>query len=250
MLGKNTLKFIKSLQQKKFRKQENAFFVEGAKNVTELLQSDFECIYLLYTPRFKSEYPDLVRSCGGQKYETTEAVLVATGSFSSNDYALAVARIKPDAPLQVEKGELALALDEVRDPGNLGTIIRIADWYGIRKLYLSQQCADFYNPKVLNASMGSFSRVSFQYVSLEPVLSAIELPVYGAFLEGKSIHSLDIEPEGIILVGNESKGISPGLEPFVSQKVTIPSFGRAESLNVAIATAVLCDNFRRMGGLS
>jgi TrmH family RNA methyltransferase len=249
MPSKNTVKFIKSLQQKKFRKQENAFFVEGAKNVTELLQSDFECLYLLYTSKFESEYPGAVNDCPCEKYLTNEATLVSAGSFASNEYALAVAKIKPEIDFTLEKGELALALDDIRDPGNLGTIIRIADWYGIKKMYLSLNSADFYNPKVLNASMGSFTRLSFRYASLEQELSNAAVPVYGAFLDGVNIHTLREKPEGILLMGNESKGISPSLHDLVTRKVTIPAFGKAESLNVAIATAVLCDNFRRWGSL-
>ena len=146
----------------------------------------------------------------------------------------------------IDKDELVIALDDVRDPGNLGTIIRIADWYGIKKLVLSPQTAEFYNPKVLQASMGSFTRVSFFYEKLETVFERWKRPVYGAFLEGENLHQLTRLDPGIILMGNESKGISSELKPWVTQKVTIPGFGHAESLNVAIATAIICDNFKRL----
>lgn len=245
MLSKNTFKFIKSLQLKKFRKQENSFFVEGTKNVTELLGSDFEVTHLLFTDRFKESCRELVDSFAAEKYEVTPEILQKIGSFLSNDSALAVGKTKRNLPISIEPGELILVLDDVRDPGNLGTIIRVADWYGIKKLIFSEQTADFYNPKVLNASMGSFTRISFFYTDLKDFLKEVNLPVYGAFLEGQNIHQLDLKGEGVILMGNESKGISRELIPLVTHKITIPSFGVAESLNVAIATAVICDNFRR-----
>src|SRR5690554_825822 len=245
MLSKNTVKFIKSLQQKKFRKQENAFFVEGTKNVTELLGSDFNVTHLLYTPKFAERHSDLIQISGAQVMEVAPKQLQSLGSFLTNDSALVVAEIKDNIPFKLQENELVIALDDVRDPGNLGTIIRIADWYGIKKLLLSEETADFYNPKVLNASMGSFTRMNFFYTNLEEYLSDTELPVYGAFLEGHDIHRVDLKQVGIILMGNESKGISQELASLVTTKLTIPSFGHAESLNVAVATAVICDNFRR-----
>lgn len=245
MLSKNTVKFIKSLQQKKFRQLENSFFVEGTKNVTELMQSDFKVTHLLYTEKFASSHQSMIRSFPGQKYEVLPGLLASTGSFSSNDSALAVAHKKENRPFLVDHGELALALEDIRDPGNLGTVIRIADWYGVKKIVLSEQSADFYNPKVLHASMGSFTRVAFFYTALDRYLSEADVPVYGAFLDGDNIHRLNLEARGIVLLGNESKGISEGLEQLVTRKLSIPSFGGAESLNVAIAAAVICDNLRR-----
>ena len=245
MLSKNTVKFIKSLQQKKFRKQENSFFVEGTKNVTELLDSDFKVTHLLYTAQFVERYEAQVEASGALKYEVTPKTLVSAGTFLTNDSALAVAEMKQNDLFNVQENELVIALDDVRDPGNLGTIIRIADWYGIKKLIFSEETADIYNPKVLNASMGSFTRISFFYTDLAKYLKTSPFPIYGAFLEGEDIHSKKLKPEGIILMGNESNGISGSLTSLVTQKLTIPSFGRAESLNVAVATAVICDNFRR-----
>ncbi|KEO72555.1 TrmH family RNA methyltransferase [Anditalea andensis] len=245
MLSKNTVKFIKSLQQKKFRRQENAFFVEGAKNVTELLNSDYEITHLLFTETFKSEQWSLIKRCGAEKYEVSPNQLGAIGTFQTNEAAIAVAKIKENAVFRLNPDELALALDDVRDPGNLGTIIRVADWYGIKKLILSEQCADLYNPKVLNSSMGSFTRVALFYTDLGPYLRTVKAPVYGAFLDGDNIYRSQLSKNGIILMGNESKGISRELIPYITHKITIPQIGLAESLNVAIATAVICDNFRR-----
>jgi RNA methyltransferase, TrmH family len=156
--------------------------------------------------------------------------------------------MKPNVPFTPEKGELVIALDEVRDPGNLGTIIRIADWYGINKLVFSTHSAEFYNPKVIQATMGSFTRVEFFYADLNEVFSQWKLPVFGAFLDGENIHQMGKINPGVILMGNESNGISSDLAKQVNHKVTIPGYGQAESLNVAIATAIICDNFKRLLG--
>lgn len=248
MLNKNTVKFIKTLRQKKFRQEENSFFVEGAKNVTEVLRSDFKVSHLLYTDKFATGHQELIQACEGEKYQVNAKTLESLGLFKTNEYALAVAEIKENKPFLVNKAEMAIVLDDINDPGNLGTIIRIADWYGINKIIMSPQTADFYNPKVLNSSMGSFTRVSFFYTELEDYLSDCKVPIYGAFLKGENIHHLELKPEGIVLMGSESHGVSEKLWPLVSRKLTIPSFGGAESLNVAIATAVICDNLRRAGG--
>lgn len=247
MPSKNTVKFIKSLQLKKFRKQENSFFVEGNKNVTELLRSDFIVTHLLYTSKFENLQTNLVGAFGGEKYEVSPQFLASLGSFVSNDSALAVAKIKENKPISVEPGELVLALDDINDPGNLGTILRIGDWYGIKKMIFSRHTADFYNPKVLHASMGSFTRMAFVYTDLSLFIQESHVMVYGAFLHGENIHETVLKNEGILLMGKESTGISKELEGLVTQKLTIPAFGAAESLNVAIATAVICDNFRRYG---
>jgi RNA methyltransferase, TrmH family len=245
MLSKNTLKFIKSLQQKKFRKQEQSFFVEGGKNVTEFLTSDYEVTQLLFTPKFAKENSSLVLSFSGEKYEVDQKTLESVGTFQSNDSALAVGKIKANVDIEPKSSEWLIALDDVRDPGNLGTIIRIADWYGIKKLLISNESADFYNPKVLHASMGSFTRLSFYYTDLADYLSRLEIPIFGAFLDGEIIYHTDFGEGGIIVMGNESNGISKEVEQLINHKVTIPRFGHAESLNVAIATSIFCDNVRR-----
>jgi TrmH family RNA methyltransferase len=136
-------------------------------------------------------------------------------------------------------------LDDIRDPGNLGTILRIADWYGIRKLICSSSTADVYNPKVISASKGSFTRVEWYYCELNAYLKERSVPVYGAFLDGANVHTHGFEKSGYIVLGNEANGISFEVEQLVSQRITIPRFGGAESLNVGIATAIICDNLRR-----
>ena len=246
MLSKNTVKFIKSLHQKKYRLESAKFFVEGEKSVVEVLQSSFTVDLLLVTQEFATKHAALLSGKAFEVLFVTPNQLEQLGQYQSNDAALAVVQMKPNQAFLPEKGELILALDEVRDPGTLGTIIRIADWYGIKKLIFSSHTAEFYNPKVIQSSMGSFTRVQFYYGDLAQAFQEWKLPVYGAFLEGESIHELTNPTPGVLLLGNESQGISKEVEKWVSSKITIPSFGKAESLNVAIATAVFCDNFKRL----
>lgn len=242
MLSKAKIKFIKSLQLKKYRKQEQCFVVQGAKSVQELIASDFEVVMLLGTPDFLSAH----RPAGKVEVdEVTEKELVGLSEFQSNDTALAVAKMKPNDPVKVGTGEFALVLDDIRDPGNLGTIIRTADWFGITRIIASDETADVYNPKVISATMGSFTRVEIFYTDLEDYLSGVKHKVYGAYLDGSDVHRMSFGEEGLILIGNESRGISPSLERYVTDKVTIPRYGHAESLNAAIATAVICDNIRK-----
>jgi TrmH family RNA methyltransferase len=241
MLSKAKIKFVKSLQIKKYRKQEQCFVVEGAKSVQELLNSDFEIVSVLGTWEFLSG-TNLKRV--HDVIEVTANELEEIGDFQSNDSALAVARMKENQPFKVVSGEFAVALDDIRDPGNLGTIIRTADWYGITKIIASEETADFYNPKVIHSTMGSFTRIQIFYTDLGKYLKEQPHRVFGAYLHGTDVHEVDFGNQGIILIGNESRGISPVLETMVSDRITIPRFGAAESLNAAIATAIICDNLR------
>ncbi len=242
MLSKAKIKFIKSLQIKKYRKQEQCFLVEGAKSVHELLNSDFELVTLLGTSDFLST---VHKSLKCEVIDVSSKELEGLGEFYTNDSALAIARQKVNKPISILANEFTLILDDIRDPGNLGTIIRTADWYGINKIIASLGTADFYNSKVISASMGSFGRSQIFYTSLEDYLSNIKLKVFGAYLEGNDVHQVDFGKGGCIVIGNESKGISPSLEKFITDKITIPRYGKAESLNAAIATAIICDNIRR-----
>ena len=244
MLSKVTIKFIKSLQVKKYRKQEQCFLIEGAKSVEELLASDFEVVKLLGTADFlygRKLPPRL------DVVEVPESTLEGLGEFQTNRSALAIARLKPNTPLFASAFEYGIVLDDIGDPGNLGTIIRTADWYGIQKIIASPATADFYNPKVVSATMGSFTRVQVFYSDLADYFSKNTLPVYGAYLDGEDVHQVPFGSGGLILIGSESHGISSALSNFVTDKITIPNYGKAESLNAAIATAVICDNVRRKG---
>lgn len=241
MLSKTKAKLIKSLQVKKYRKQEQSFLVEGKKGVEELLKSDFQVKTICGTRTFLDNH-DLGDI---EVIETTQAELEAIGSVESNDSVLAIATIKENSRPSIGPGEYVIVLDDIRDPGNLGTIIRTADWYGIRHIIASEETADFYNPKVIRSTMGSFCRVNVFYTSLTDFLKDIDKPVYGAFLGGSNVHQLKFAPGGLIVVGNESNGISSDVAKLVTQKITIPKYGHAESLNASIATAIILDNLKR-----
>jgi len=242
MISKANIKFIKSLQIKKYRKQEQCFIVEGAKSVLELLTSDFEPVLILGTADFLKALP---KDTAAQVIEVTSKDLEMAGEFQTNESALAVAKMKRNMPITVPQNEFALVLDDIRDPGNLGTIIRTADWYGIKYIIASEETADFYNTKVITSTMGSFTRTSIFYTDLEEYLSNVASPVMGAFLNGSDVHNFNFDNGGFLVIGNESRGISPEIEKLVTHRITIPRYGKAESLNAAIATAIICDNIRR-----
>jgi TrmH family RNA methyltransferase len=242
MISKGNIKFIKSLQIKKYRKQEQCFIVEGAKSVLELLNSDFDVLMVFGTTEFLEKIKGSVKA---EVHEVTSKDLQGLGEFQTNESALAVARIKPNNSVKIDRNEFALVLDDIRDPGNLGTMIRTADWYGITKLIVSEETADIYNTKVINATMGSFTRLHIYYTSLEDYLSSCKQKIMGAFLDGVDVHKYDFSGGGLIVIGNEARGISESVSKFVTDRITIPRFGGAESLNAASATAVICDNIRR-----
>jgi TrmH family RNA methyltransferase len=242
MLSKSNIKYIKSLQVKKYRKQEQCFIVEGAKSVLELLASDFEVVQVLGTSDFLSG----IKTLPAESIALSEKELQGLGEFQTNNSALAVARMKPNNPISVSPNEFSLVLDDIRDPGNLGTIIRTADWFGINKIVASAETADFYNPKVVSATMGSFTRIAIFYTDLGEYLPASGHRVFGAYLDGKDIHQVNFGAGGLIVIGNESRGIGSDLEKYVTDKITIPRYGQAESLNAAIATAIICDVARNL----
>lgn len=219
--------------------------VEGGKSVLELLKSDFEVEQLLVTPEFREQSNMALKAYKGEMLEVKPAELAEAGEYSTNDAALALVRMKPNQEPSMIADEFILLLDDIRDPGNLGSIIRIADWYGISKIVASEETADVYNSKVIQSSMGSFTRVSIFYANLAQYLPKSSLPVFGAFLDGNNVHEINFGSGGLIVIGNEANGISKAVEKFVTKRITIPRFGNAESLNAGIATAVICDNIRR-----
>jgi TrmH family RNA methyltransferase len=240
MVSKNQIKLITSLQQKKYRKQEQLFFAEGVKVVQELLHSNFELQDLFTTKQ------DFLTVPKDKVHAISEAELKKISALTTPNTCLAVFKI-PKAKEMVEKG-LIVALDDVRDPGNLGTIIRLCDWFGIETLFCSEESVDIYNPKVVQATMGSISRVNVVYGNLETFLSQTKLPVFGTFMDGKNIYQEKLPKEGIIVMGNEANGISSSVEKLVSDRIAIPRFGNlqvTESLNVATATAIILSEFKR-----
>lgn len=240
MLTKAQVKFIKSLQEKKYRKLEQCFLVEGEKSVLELLQSDFEVKFIVGTDVFLSTYSGQLdnRIC----IEANEKDLSALGEFRSNEAALAVVKMKHATVNDLKPAKLQLVLDNIQDPGNLGTIIRTADWYGIQQIVVSEDTVDCYNPKVIASTKGSFTRVEIVYTDIKNWLSQQNhCTVYGALLGGENIRQIRFDEQIILIIGNEAHGIRPGILPLIQKKITIPKYGKAESLNAAIATAILLD---------
>jgi RNA methyltransferase, TrmH family len=245
MITKNKIKYVQSLHQKKFRLNHQSFIVEGAKNVLELLNSDFEILTIFASEHFYKENRNVVDKQNHVLEIATEAELTQMGTFATNNASLALVKTKQNISLLAES-EIVLVLDDIRDPGNLGGIIRIADWYGIKKIVCSENTVDFYNPKVIAATMGSFARVKLYYTDLLDFLtSKNDEFIGGALLNGDSIYSLKLPKSGYLVIGNESNGISEAIQVFVNQRITIPRRGGAESLNASIATAVILDNFFR-----
>lgn len=210
----------------------------------ELLHSEYEIVWVGATPEFLQQTESLLSNKKPEVSEATEAELIAAGSYQTNSGALAIARMKPNTSFPIRNNEWVLVLDDIRDPGNLGTIIRTADWYGVNHIIASEATADFYNPKVISATMGSFCRVNVFYTNLLPYLQAARKPVYGTFLEGIDVHQWQWSGGGLLVIGNEANGISPAIEKVVTQKITIPRYGRAESLNAALATGIVLDVIR------
>jgi RNA methyltransferase, TrmH family len=247
MFTKGQASMIKSLHDKKYRQNSGLFLVEGEKSVAETLNSDFEIKTLLATKPFYTKYSKIIKDkkiiC--EIVEPGEIKNVST--LESNDSALAIVKQKTPGILnsEIAENEIILALDNIRDPGNFGTIIRIADWYGIKKVIASTGTVDLYNPKVISATKGSFTRVNIYYADLRNYLSETKSPILGAFMTGENVHKFTFPKKGILVMGNESNGISKEIESLIKQKVTIPAFSKTESLNVAIATAVLVDNWKR-----
>lgn len=246
MISTKWSKLIRSLQQKKYRKAEQLFFVEGEKAVLELLSSGWPVPAVFATATFLQHHAQAVKTAALVQQCSSDE-LVKAGTFASNDAALAVVQMPEQQAFVQHSTGWVLVLDQLNDPGNLGTIIRIADWYGIKHIICSPDTADCFNPKVIAAAKGSFLRVKLHYQPLAALLAQATLPVYGAYLGGESVHQLQLaQPSGYIVLGNEANGISANLEPLINRRITIPAFGAAESLNVGIAAAVICDNLLRL----
>lgn len=243
MLSKAKIKQINSLRLKKFRKSEASFFVEGEKNILELIRSDLKIRELYLTEHFLNRNFSTV---GQQIYQTvSEKDLERVGSLQTNNAGIAVVEMRSLKKDYTNKSNITLVLDGVNDPGNLGTIVRIADWYGINIIICSSDTADFYNPKTINATMGSFTRVNVLYKDLVTYLQEVNTPVLGAALDGESVYHSSVAGKLHLVMGSESHGISKEVEECLTQKITIPRIGDAESLNVSVATAIICDNLRK-----
>lgn len=239
MVVKSELKLIKSLQQKKCRNEHGLFVVEGKKTIEEVLKSDMQ-LYKLFAVNF-----DDFNTEGVEVNRISNKELSQISSLKNPNGYLGVFHI----PKQEQKvlSDWILVLDGVQDPGNLGTIIRLCDWFGVVDIICSPQTVDCYNPKVLQATMGSITRVHTRYTELKDFLSSSELPIYGAFMDGVSVNDLKLPEKGILIMGNEGKGISDSVAQLCTDKLAIPQFGgiTTESLNVASATAILLHEIRK-----
>lgn len=248
MLTKNTIKKITSLQTKKFRKEYGLFIAEGTRLVDELLNSNLIIKELYFTSEWKDN--KVAKSIHYEMVSTDEMKKIS--ALSTPSQVFAVLEIPEYRINDIDfPNELVLALDTIQDPGNLGTIVRLADWFGINSIICSHETVDIFSPKVVQSTMGAITRVKVVYCDLKKELTRIKskVPIYGTFMEGSNIYETELNPKGVVVMGNEGNGISTDIEKLVSQKIHIPSFANdrtnVESLNVAMATAIVCSEFRR-----
>lgn len=255
MITRNLVKYVHSLSVKKYRDAECCFVADGPKVVTDLLPL-MTCKTLFATPDYLSGVTSELLENVEDVQEVTQAELERLSQMQSPRGALAVFRTQTEERNLQElaalpEATLCLALDSVQNPGNLGTIIRVADWFGISHIFASPGTADVYAPKVVQATMGAIGRIRVHYLGLPAFLKSLrpDCPVYGTFLNGRDLYRQELCSRGLIVMGNEGKGISPDVEPYVTQRLLIPAYppGRStvESLNVALATAIVCAEFRR-----
>ncbi|AVM53452.1 TrmH family RNA methyltransferase [Bacteroides zoogleoformans] len=248
-LSKNRIKYIRSLELKKNRKADKVFLAEGPKLVEDLL-GRFPCLFLLATAEWFSHNSSLSVA---DVTEVSEEELSRASLLKAPQQVLAVFRQPDDTwDSSIMSHSLCLALDDVQDPGNLGTIIRLADWFGIEHIFCSPNTVDAYNPKTVQATMGGIARVKLHYTPLPELIESLnDVPVYGTFLNGENIYTLPLSSHGLIVMGNEGNGIGKEVKELINRRLYIPSYPAerktSESLNVAIATAVVCAEFRRRG---
>ncbi|MBI9038678.1 MAG: RNA methyltransferase [Bacteroidales bacterium] len=253
MLSKNQIKHINSLKIGKFRRIFKQFLLEGKKSVYDLLNSDFEIIEIYALKYWIDENIVILENKKIEFQEINEKELSRISSQKTPNDVIAIVKIPINEiiPKNIFSG-LCLVLDEIKDPGNLGTIIRTADWFGIENIICSKNSVDVYNPKVVQATMGSITRVKVYYTQLSDFLSSkpSETKIFGTMLEGENIYKTELIENAIILIGNESQGISSELLPMIDEKISIPKGSKnfqsqAESLNASIATAIICSEFQR-----
>ena len=247
MLSKNKIKYIRSLELKKNRKEEKAFVAEGHKLVGDLL-GHFPCRLLIATRAWLERNPEVDAT---EIIEVTQEELTRASLQKTPQEVLAIFG-QPTYEMQPEviSDHLCLALDDVQDPGNLGTIIRLADWFGIEHIFCSQGTVDVYNPKTIQATMGALARVKLHYCHLPSLIASLrDVPVYGTFLDGENMYGKTLSAHGLIVMGNEGNGIGEEVAKLVNERLYIPNYPpqreTSESLNVAVATAIICAEFRR-----
>lgn len=239
-MNNNELKYIQSFAHKKHWDKESVFIVEGPKLVKELLASDWTIEKIYASAEWLNEQGPI----GVPTEQVDEIILARISQFKTANQVLAIVNKKEaNSKLTFDK-DLTLVLDGIQDPGNFGAIIRTADWFGVKQMIVSEDNAGFYNPKVIQSTMGSFLRVDVAQCNIAETISVTKLPIYGAVLSGEPLTRTKIQAPSFLIIGNESKGIRSNLQPYISHPVTIPSFGEAESLNAAVATGILLSSFR------
>lgn len=249
MLTKSQLKLIKSLEHKKHRKESRLFVAEGGKTVYDIIACGLECKMLIATKEWINSHsiksPVTITEVSEEELKKASFLRTPQGILA----LFAQPAEEPDS--EYPSKELCLALDNVQDPGNLGTIIRIADWFGIEHIYCSPGTADAYNPKTIQATMGAIGRVKIHYTNLPQFIASLrgKAPVYGTFLDGNNIYRQTLSGNGLIVMGNEGNGISPECRELITERLFIPNYPAdretSESLNVSTATAIICSEFRR-----
>lgn len=244
MLSKSQQSLIKSLQLKKFRKAHGLFIAEGLKCITEFQKANYTLEKVFYVPDKSSKMNNFSENEKHQPVSSEELKKISALKQPQQALALFKTPFLGEPKLADLKGNFTLVLDEVQDPGNLGTILRTADWFGLRHVICSTHTADVYNPKVIQASMGSLAHIQVSYQDLPTWLPKIPLPKFGMLLQGESIASAHFGKEALLILGNEGQGIRAEVQALLNQEITIPRFGNAESLNVAIAAAILCAQVR------
>ena len=249
IISKNQIKLIKSLNIKKFRKKENLFFCEGLKIFSSLICSNFKIISVFGTQKFADNFSNEINNIDFTL--VSEKELKKISSLSTPQEVLCLVQRKERNIEQIDfSKQLTIVLDKIQDPGNLGTIIRIADWFGIKNIICSDNSVDIYNPKTVQATMGSIFGVNIFHENLKNFFSSIDknIPIYGTFMNAENIYTKELSANGIIVMGNEANGISAEVENFITEKISIRDFNdkkTAESLNIAVATAIVCSEFRR-----
>jgi TrmH family RNA methyltransferase len=251
-LTKAEITRLRSLQEKKHREALGLFVVEGEKVVGELLAAKFPFAEIYATEAVERDFRarfEPARRSGSTLTEVTGEEMARISHYPTPAAVLAVGKIArtPLAPGALDRG-LTLALDGIQDPGNVGTLLRIADWFAFDRVVLSPDCADLFAQKVINASMGSFARVTAHAAALDAALAAASVPVLGCELQGEDVHTLPPLRDAVVVIGSEGRGLSPAVQARITRRVTIPRLGGAESLNAAVAAAIVCDNLRRAGG--
>jgi len=245
MLSKSQISLLQSLQHKKIRREHGLFLVEGYKSVNEFIHSAYQIETIYHTSTIAPKLLNLSQKINFE--EISLNIIEKISTLKTPQDVIALVKIPAWPPLHYTtlQKKFSLVLDGIQDPGNMGTIIRTADWFGIDQVICSEDSVEVYNPKVVQATMGSLSRINVHYTDLATIIPQINLPVFGALLEGENIYNTQFGTEGLLIMGNEGNGLRPEIKALINKAITIPRAGNAESLNVAIATAICCSEIQR-----